>query len=167
MRSILFNIFGGITRCDEVARGILTALEQVEIDVPIVVRLDGTNADEGRRVLADAGRAGDPRRADDARRGPARGGARAAMSDPWSERAQTYRDSKAHSEGADLDLVVEWAAGLATAIDVATGGGHVARRLREAGLQVVSCDPSPGMQPGRDLLRRAPAVRRRELRPRA
>src|SRR5262245_64121190 len=69
------------------------------------------------------------------------------MSDPWSERAQTYRDSKAHSRGADLDLVVEWAAGHANAIDVATGGGHVARRLREAGLEVVSCDPSPGMQP--------------------
>jgi hypothetical protein len=69
------------------------------------------------------------------------------MTDPWSERAQAYRDSKAHSEGADLDLVVEWAEGARTAIDVATGGGHVARRLREAGLQVVSCDPSPGMQP--------------------
>jgi SAM-dependent methyltransferase len=69
------------------------------------------------------------------------------MTDPWSERAQLYRDSKAHSEGADLDLVVEWAEGLATAIDVATGGGHVARRLREAGLEVVSCDPSPGMAP--------------------
>src|SRR5262245_65570854 len=69
------------------------------------------------------------------------------MSDPWSERAQAYRDSKAHSQGADLDLVVEWAAGLETAIDVASGGGHVTRRLREAGLQVVSCDPSPGMQP--------------------
>ena len=55
VRSILFNIFGGITRCDEVARGILTALEQVRLEVPIVVRLDGTNADEGRRVLADAG----------------------------------------------------------------------------------------------------------------
>ena len=55
VRSILFNIFGGITRCDEVARGILTALEQVRIDVPIVVRLDGTNAAEGRQVLADAG----------------------------------------------------------------------------------------------------------------
>jgi hypothetical protein len=69
------------------------------------------------------------------------------MSDAWSERAQLYRDSKAHSQGADLDLVVEWAAGAKTAIDVATGGGHVARRLREAGLEVVSCDPSPGMQP--------------------
>jgi SAM-dependent methyltransferase len=69
------------------------------------------------------------------------------MSDPWSERAQLYRESKAHSEGADLDLVVEWAEGLASAIDVATGGGHVARRLRQAGLQVVTCDPSTGMEP--------------------
>ena len=55
VRSVLFNIFGGITRCDEVARGILAALERVQLDVPIVVRLDGTNAEEGRRVLADAG----------------------------------------------------------------------------------------------------------------
>ena len=70
-----------------------------------------------------------------------------AMSDVWSERAELYRQSAAHSEGADLDLVVEWAAGCETAIDVATGGGHVARRLRAAGLSVVSCDPSPGMQP--------------------
>lgn len=69
------------------------------------------------------------------------------MSDVWSERAELYRQSAAHSGGADLDLVVEWAAGCTTAIDVATGGGHVSRRLREAGLEVVSCDPSPGMQP--------------------
>jgi SAM-dependent methyltransferase len=69
------------------------------------------------------------------------------MSDVWDERAQLYRESKAHSQGADLDLIVEWAAGLETAIDVATGGGHVARRLRDAGLQVVTCDPSPGMEP--------------------
>jgi len=54
VRSIFFNIFGGITRCDEVARGILTALEQMGIELPIVVRLDGTNAEEGRRLLADA-----------------------------------------------------------------------------------------------------------------
>jgi succinyl-CoA synthetase beta subunit len=54
VRSIFFNIFGGITRCDEVARGILAALEQLTIDLPIVVRLDGTNAEEGRRILADA-----------------------------------------------------------------------------------------------------------------
>jgi succinyl-CoA synthetase beta subunit len=54
VRSIFFNIFGGITRCDEVARGILAALDQMRIALPIVVRLDGTNADEGRRLLADA-----------------------------------------------------------------------------------------------------------------
>jgi SAM-dependent methyltransferase len=69
------------------------------------------------------------------------------MTDAWSERADLYRTSKAHSEGADLDLVVEWAAGARTAVDVATGGGHVARRLREMGIDVVSCDPAPGMQP--------------------
>jgi succinyl-CoA synthetase beta subunit len=55
VRSIFFNIFGGITRTDEVARGILTALEQIGIEHPIVVRLDGTNAEEGRRILAEAG----------------------------------------------------------------------------------------------------------------
>jgi succinyl-CoA synthetase beta subunit len=54
VRSIFFNIFGGITRCDEVARGILAALDQMKIELPIVVRLDGTNADEGRKILADA-----------------------------------------------------------------------------------------------------------------
>ncbi len=69
------------------------------------------------------------------------------MSDAWSDRAELYRTSAAHSSGPDLDLIVEWAGGCATAIDVATGGGHVARRLREAGLQVVTCDPAPGMRP--------------------
>jgi succinyl-CoA synthetase beta subunit len=54
VRSILFNIFGGITRCDEVARGILAALERPTIEQPIVVRLDGTNAEEGRRLLVEA-----------------------------------------------------------------------------------------------------------------
>jgi len=54
VRGILFNIFGGITRCDEVARGILAALDQLTIEYPIVVRLDGTNADEGRRLLVEA-----------------------------------------------------------------------------------------------------------------
>ncbi|HWE82351.1 MAG TPA: ADP-forming succinate--CoA ligase subunit beta [Gaiellaceae bacterium] len=56
VRSILFNIFGGITRCDEVARGILTALDEIDLAVPIVVRLDGTNAEEGRAILAAAAR---------------------------------------------------------------------------------------------------------------
>jgi succinyl-CoA synthetase beta subunit len=54
VRSIFFNIFGGITRGDEVARGILAALDQMTIDLPIVVRLDGTNAEEGRRLLNEA-----------------------------------------------------------------------------------------------------------------
>ena len=54
VRSVLVNIFGGITRCDEVARGIVQALGMIETKVPIVVRLDGTNAEEGRRILAEA-----------------------------------------------------------------------------------------------------------------
>jgi succinyl-CoA synthetase beta subunit len=57
VRSIFLNIFGGITRCDEVARGILAALDRLDMSrYPIVVRLDGTNAAEGRQILADAGR---------------------------------------------------------------------------------------------------------------
>jgi succinyl-CoA synthetase beta subunit len=52
VKAILFNIFGGITRGDEVARGILGALERMDISQPIVVRLDGTNAEEGRALLA-------------------------------------------------------------------------------------------------------------------
>jgi succinyl-CoA synthetase beta subunit len=54
VKAIFFNIFGGITRCDEVARGILQALSEMSLDLPIVVRLDGTNAEEGRTLLADA-----------------------------------------------------------------------------------------------------------------
>jgi succinyl-CoA synthetase beta subunit len=55
VRSVLVNIFGGITRGDLVARGILEALERVDARVPIVIRLDGTNAEEGRKILAEAG----------------------------------------------------------------------------------------------------------------
>jgi SAM-dependent methyltransferase len=69
------------------------------------------------------------------------------MTDVWSKRAEAYRTSEAHREGPDLDILVQWAAGARTALDVATGGGHVARRLREAGLEVVSSDPAPGMRP--------------------
>jgi succinyl-CoA synthetase beta subunit len=53
VKSVFFNIFGGITRGDEVARGLLAALERSEIQLPIVVRLDGTNAEEGRTILAE------------------------------------------------------------------------------------------------------------------
>ena len=52
--AILFNIFGGITRCDEIAKGIVEASEQIEIGVPLVVRLDGTNSEEGLEILAQA-----------------------------------------------------------------------------------------------------------------
>ena len=51
VRAILVNIFGGITRCDEVANGIVTALDRVAVKSPIVIRLDGTNAKEGRAIL--------------------------------------------------------------------------------------------------------------------
>ena len=53
--AVLFNIFGGITRCDEVAKGIIEASKQIDIKVPLVVRLDGTNSEEGLRLLAEAG----------------------------------------------------------------------------------------------------------------
>jgi len=54
VKAVLFNIFGGITRCDEVAKGILVAMEEVKPKVPMVVRLVGTNAEEGRRLLENA-----------------------------------------------------------------------------------------------------------------
>jgi len=65
----------------------------------------------------------------------------------WSERRDAYVESDAHRQGEDLDRLVSWAAGARTALDVATGGGHVARRLREAGLEVVTTDAAPGMRP--------------------
>jgi len=52
--AILFNIFGGITRCDEIAKGIVTASQQIGLKVPLVVRLDGTNSEEGLKILAEA-----------------------------------------------------------------------------------------------------------------
>jgi SAM-dependent methyltransferase len=71
------------------------------------------------------------------------------VTDLWSDRAEAYRASATHAAGDDLDLVVAWCepgAGVTT-LDVATGGGHVARRLREAGAQVVTVDTAPGMEP--------------------
>jgi len=71
-----------------------------------------------------------------------------AGNDVWSDRADAYRTSSIHAAGEDLDLVVEWcepAPGV-TVLDVATGGGHVARRLRELGVTVVTTDPAPGMK---------------------
>ncbi len=55
VKAILFNIFGGITRCDDVARGILAALDRMKIDVPLVIRLTGTNEELAREILAERG----------------------------------------------------------------------------------------------------------------
>ena len=54
VKAVLFNIFGGITRCDEVAKGIIEAYERVDMNVPLVIRLDGTNSEEGLRLLDEA-----------------------------------------------------------------------------------------------------------------
>jgi len=55
VRAVLINIFGGIMRCDVIAEGVLTALRSVELDVPLIVRLEGTNVEEGRRMIAESG----------------------------------------------------------------------------------------------------------------
>jgi succinyl-CoA synthetase beta subunit len=55
VKSIFINIFGGITRGEEVAKGIVEALSRVDLRAPIVIRLDGTNAEEGREILKNAG----------------------------------------------------------------------------------------------------------------
>lgn len=55
VKAILINIFGGITRCDDIANGILMARDRIEIPVPVVIRLIGTNDTEGRRILTEAG----------------------------------------------------------------------------------------------------------------
>ena len=70
--AVLFNIFGGITRCDEVAKGLIEAFDQIKPTVPFVVRLDGTNDEEGRAPARRGGPAQRPRGVDDARRGQAR-----------------------------------------------------------------------------------------------
>jgi SAM-dependent methyltransferase len=65
----------------------------------------------------------------------------------WDERYAEYVASPTHREGPDLDRIAEWVPAGSAVLDVATGGGHVARRLREAGSAVVTCDASPGMRP--------------------
>ena len=69
------------------------------------------------------------------------------MTDLWSERAEAYRTAVEQREGEDLDLIVAWSGARdgMQALDVATGGGHVAWRLREAGATVTTVDPAPGM----------------------
>jgi succinyl-CoA synthetase beta subunit len=55
IKGILINIFGGILRCDVLAEGVVQAAKKTGIDVPVVVRMEGTNIDEGRRILAESG----------------------------------------------------------------------------------------------------------------
>jgi succinyl-CoA synthetase beta subunit len=55
VEAILVNIFGGIVRCDLIAEGIINAVQEVGVEVPVVVRLEGTNVDQGRKMLADSG----------------------------------------------------------------------------------------------------------------
>jgi len=55
VKSVMINIFGGITRCDDVARGLVIALDQIKTDVPIVIRLSGTNAKEGLEIIKKTG----------------------------------------------------------------------------------------------------------------
>jgi SAM-dependent methyltransferase len=69
------------------------------------------------------------------------------VTDLWSDRAEAYRTAVEQASGSDLDRIVAWVAGAKNALDVATGGGHVARRLREAGIEVTTLDPAPGMRP--------------------
>jgi len=71
------------------------------------------------------------------------------MSNPWDDRAEAYRTSITHASDPDLDVVIDMCEpgkGV-KALDVATGGGHVARRLREQGAEVVTTDAAPGMNP--------------------
>ena len=55
VRAILVNIFGGIVRCDLIAEGIIAAVREVDVKVPVIVRLEGTNVAQGRQMLADSG----------------------------------------------------------------------------------------------------------------
>jgi len=55
VKGILINIFGGILRCDVLAQGVVQAAEKINLSVPVVVRMEGTNVEEGRRILAESG----------------------------------------------------------------------------------------------------------------
>jgi len=55
VKGILVNIFGGIMRCDVIAEGVVTAAKEVELNVPLVVRLEGTNVEKGKKIMADSG----------------------------------------------------------------------------------------------------------------
>jgi succinyl-CoA synthetase beta subunit len=60
VRAILINIFGGIMRCDVIAKGVVAAVREMGLSLPVVVRLEGTNVDEGKRILRESGLAVTP-----------------------------------------------------------------------------------------------------------
>jgi len=55
VKAILVNIFGGIVRCDDIAQGIIQAVREIDVNVPVVVRLEGTNVEQGKALLAESG----------------------------------------------------------------------------------------------------------------
>ncbi len=55
VKAVLINIFGGILRCDVLAEGVIAAVTQLRVDVPVVIRMEGTNVDEGKRMLRESG----------------------------------------------------------------------------------------------------------------
>ncbi len=148
VKSIFFNIFGGITRCDEVARGILEALDRLENDVS---DRRPARRDERRGGPRDPRRGGARRTSIPRRRCSTERGARWSWrNDRALERARRgvphERDARVGRRPRPRRRVVRAGRGV-TVLDVATGGGHVARRLREAGAEVVTVDTAPGMQP--------------------
>ena len=89
--AVLFNIFGGITRCDEVAKGLIEAFDQIKPTVPFVVRLDGTNDKEGRALLAEANLPERPHGGDHARTPPRRSWSWPADGDPRQQGHEALR----------------------------------------------------------------------------
>ena len=55
VKAVLINIFGGILRCDVLAEGVIVAVKELEIDVPVVIRMEGTNVEAGKKMLRDSG----------------------------------------------------------------------------------------------------------------
>ena len=182
MKSIFFNIFGGITRCGKsraASRGARrtshsrSSCGSTALTPRRAARCSPTRRRRActwsRRCSTPPGARWSWREGVGSTEPPGAQAAALPTPERGDERLVVPRrglpDAPEQREGEDLDLIVRWAAGSETALDVATGSGHVARRLREAGLTVVSADPAPGCV-GRALPGRGPAVRRRRLRPR-
>ena len=130
--AVLFNIFGGITRCDEVAKGLIEAFAQIEPTVPFVVRLDGTNDKEGRELLAQA--ALPNVHAESTMLGAAkrvvelggRGGRRRARGrDGPARRGHRDRDGRGrHASGGGLLVATSWSTGTRSSASRASPGAR-------------------------------------------